>query len=181
LFHFYLVAGIQESDERVKDERHSITADNSYLSFHFLPIQLAEKNGGQKQIMKEHKTNVGVELLFLLRQQRYLYHQFRMLTDRGRQLVGTNSPELLLEVIFGRRKLVEKLRKLNEKLRPIRANWRKLSVQIGSEHRIQTHKMANQVQEIIREILAVAPSETARCLPLLNENCRFDELFAQTQ
>ncbi len=129
--------------------------------------------------MKKHNTDIGAELLFLLRQQRYLYHQLKILTNRQQQLAGTGSPELLLEVISGRRKLVEKLRELDDKLRPIKANWQKLSSQVGPEHKARARKMANQVQEIIGEILAVAPSKTAQNLPL-NENCRFDELFAET-
>ena len=130
--------------------------------------------------MKKDNTNLGLELLFLLRQQRYLYHQLKMLTDRAHQIAGTNSPELLLEVIFGRRKLVEKLRESNDKLRSIRANWPKLSGQIEPEHKVQAQKVANQVQQIIEEILAVTPSETAQNLPL-NEHCRFDELLAETK
>lgn len=53
--------------------------------------------------MKEQNNEAGAELLFLLRQQRRLYHQFKMLSDRQRQLAGTDSPEQLLEVVFGRR------------------------------------------------------------------------------
>lgn len=40
--------------------------------------------------------------------------------------------------------------------------------------------MANEVREIIGEILAAAPSETAQNL-LLYEDWEFDELFAETQ
>jgi len=130
--------------------------------------------------MEKHNTDIGAELLFLLRQQRYLYHQLKILTDRQQQLVGTNSPELLLGLISGRRKLVEKLRELEDKLRPIKANWQKLSGRIGPEHKVQAYKTANQVQEIIGEILRAVPSETAQNLRL-NENCRFDELFAEPQ
>jgi len=130
--------------------------------------------------MEKHNTDIGAELLFLLRQQRYLYHQLKILTDRQQQLVGTNSPELLLGLISGRRKLVEKLRELDDKLRPIKTNWQKLSGRIGPEHKEQVHKTANQVQEIIGEILRAVPSETAQNLRL-NENCRFDELFAEAQ
>jgi hypothetical protein len=135
---------------------------------------------GEKLIMKKHNTNIGVELLFLLRQQYYLYHQLKILTDRQQQLTGTNSPELLLEVITGRRKLIEKLRELDCKLRPIKANWQKLSCQIGHEYKIQAEKIVNQVQEIIGEIIAVAPSETTQNLPL-HRDWKFDELFAETQ
>ena len=124
-------------------------------------------------------SNVGVELLFLLRQQRYLYHQLKILTDRQRQLAGTNSPELLLEVVSGRRKLIEKLRELDDKLRPIKANWQKLSGQIDPEYKTQAERTVNQVQEIISQILAVTPPETAQNLPL-DQNWKFDELFAET-
>ncbi|MHC4658830.1 MAG: hypothetical protein ACYS83_06585 [Planctomycetota bacterium] len=130
--------------------------------------------------MEKRNIEAGVELLSLLRQQRYLYHQLKILTDRQQQLAGTNSPELLLELISGRRKLVEKLCQLNDKLRPIKANWQKLSSKIKPEHKLQAKKMTNQVQETVREILAVTPSETAQNLPL-RENFRFDELFAEPQ
>jgi len=130
--------------------------------------------------MTEHNGDAGAEVLFLLRQQRYLYHQLKMLTDRQRQLAGTSSPELLLEVVSGRRKLVEKLRQLDDKLRPVKANWQKLSRQIEPEHKAQVHKIANQVKEIIQEISAVGPSQTAQNLSL-NQNCRFDELFVEPQ
>jgi len=129
--------------------------------------------------MKKYNTNLGVELLFLLRQQRYLYHQLKILTDRQSQLAGANSPELVLEVVTGRRKLTEKLQELDNKLRPIKSNWQKLSSRIEPEYKAQAHKMASQVQEIIVAILAATPSETTRNLPL-HQDWKFDELFAKT-
>ena len=130
--------------------------------------------------MKKPNADIGMQLLSLLRQQRYLYHQLKILADRQQELTGINSPEMLLEVISGRRKLVEKLVELNVKLRPIKANWQKLSGQIGAEHKAQAHEMVNQVQEIIGRILAVTPSETTQNLPLY-QDCKFDELFAEMQ
>ena len=129
--------------------------------------------------MKKRNTNVGAELLFLLRQQRYLYHQLKNLTDRQRQLAGINSPELLLEVISGRRKLIEKLRELDDKLRPIKANWQKLSSQIEPEYKAQAEEIVSQVQEIVGQILAVTPHEMTENLPL-HQDWEFDELFAET-
>ena len=129
--------------------------------------------------MKEHNINVGVELLFLLRQQRYLYHQLKILTDRQQQLAGTSSPELFLEVITGRCKLIEKLLQLDGKFRPIKTNWQKLSCQIGPEYKVQAQEMVNQIQEIVGEISAVTPSETAQNLPL-HQDWKFDELYAET-
>ena len=130
--------------------------------------------------MRNHNTNVGVELLFLLRQQRYLYHQLKILTKRQRELAGTNSPESLLEIISGRRKLVEKLRELNGKLRPIKTNWQKLSVQVEPADKAQAYKIVNQVQEIIGQIISVTPSEMTRNLPL-DTDWKFDELLAETK
>jgi hypothetical protein len=129
--------------------------------------------------MKKHNTNTAMELLFLLRQQRYLYHQLKILTDRQQQLAGASSPELLLEVITGRRKLIEKLRQLNDKLRPVKANWQKLSRQIGPEYKEQAEKIATQTHGIISEISAAVPSETAQNLPL-HQDWTFDELGAGT-
>ena len=89
--------------------------------------------------MKKHNTSVGVELLLLLSQQRHLYHQLKILTDRQHQSAGTNSPEMLSDIISKRRKLTEKLRKLDDKLRPIKANWRKLSSQVEPKYKAQAH------------------------------------------
>jgi len=129
--------------------------------------------------MEKQDNNAGLELLSLLRQQRYLYHQLKLLTDRQQQLRQTDSPELLLEVIFGRRKLVEKLRQLNSKLRPIKANWQKLSVRIGPEYEAQAEKMANQVQGIISQISADAQCEMTRELPLYQERI-FEGVLAES-
>ena len=127
--------------------------------------------------MTKDDTEAGVKLLSLLKHQRYLYHQLKLLSQRQYQLEGTKSSELILQIISGRRKLVEKLQELDSKLRPIRANWPSLSSKIGHEHKIQAHKMANQVKEIIGEILAVAPS--SQNLPL-SDSCKFDELFVES-
>jgi hypothetical protein len=128
--------------------------------------------------VKEYDRNAGLELLSLLRQQRYLYHQLRMLGDRQRRLAGSHSPQLLLEITSGRRKLVQKLRDLDCKLRPIKTNWPKLHRQISPEHRAQARETAGHIQEIVEQILAAAPSAAAQNLPL-NENCRFDDLLVE--
>ncbi len=130
--------------------------------------------------MKEHNSNAGAELLFILRQQRYLYHQLKDLTKRQQQLAGANLPELLLEVISGRRKLFEKLREVETKLRPIKTNWQRLQSRIEPEHREKAQKIANQVQEIIGEILTVDPDETSQNLPP-DKDLKLNEHFAQTQ
>ncbi|MBW2608505.1 MAG: hypothetical protein JRD05_12825 [Deltaproteobacteria bacterium] len=130
--------------------------------------------------MKKNNNNAGLELLFLLRHQRYLYHQLKILTDRQQQLAGVNSPELLLEVVSGRRKLVEKLRELDDKLRPVKANWQEFSSQIETEYKYQAYEMVNHVQKIIDQISTAVSPETARNLPL-QQDWKFDELSAETK
>jgi len=128
--------------------------------------------------MRKQNANAGQELLFLLRQQRYLYHQLKILSQRQHELAGTSSPELLLEVITGRRKLVEKLRQINDKLRSVRMNWPKVVAQIEPKHRDQANRMVSEVEQIIGEIRSITPSETAQSLPLLPD---FIEPFVETQ
>jgi hypothetical protein len=127
-----------------------------------------------------HNTDIGSELLSLLKQQRYLYHQLRLLTDRQRRHAGTSSPKLLLEIISGRRKLVEKLRELNTRLHPIKAGWNKLSPRISPEHHAQARELAAQTRHILAEIAATTPSELARNLPL-DGRYVFDELLIEPQ
>jgi len=102
--------------------------------------------------MRKHNTNASTELLSVLRQQRYLYHQLKMLTDKQRQLTETNSPESAIEIIFGRRKLIEKIQESGNKLQTIRTNWPKISSQIDAEYKTQAGDLINQIQEIIKEI-----------------------------
>ena len=128
--------------------------------------------------MKKYNANIGAELLFLLRQQRYLYHQLKLLTYRQHQLAGKNSSEEILEIIFGRRKLVEKILELGRKLSPIKSAWRKLSRRIEPKQKAEAHKIAVQVQEIVGEILAMAPPEITQNLPLLQDK-ETDKLFAE--
>jgi hypothetical protein len=129
---------------------------------------------------KEHYTNTAFQLLFLLRQQRYLYHQLKLLTDRQKHLSETNSPEQMLEIINGRRKLIEKLRQTDGKLRPIKTNWVKLSRHIGLEHRKKAYDLVNQVQELVAEISTSCPPEMIQHLPS-NEAWEFNEVFAEKQ
>jgi len=111
--------------------------------------------------MENHYTNAGFEFLNLLRQQRYLYHELRLLTLRKQEPSATNSPELMLEIISSRRKLTEKLREINNKLRIVKASWHKLLLQIGPKQMSQANEMAEQIQQLVADIQAVKAKGTA--------------------
>jgi hypothetical protein len=167
----------RKRNQGIKDER-KFRPSHFCLFGLFSPLYLAGKMCEEKLIVKKHSSHVGLELLSLLRQQRYLYHQIRMLAERQRRFAGTNSPQLLLEVTSARRRIVQKLRELERKLRPIKANWRRLSPQIMPEHRVQAREMACEIREIIGQVTAAEPAASAQN-PSLNDVCRFDELFVE--
>jgi hypothetical protein len=102
--------------------------------------------------MNKYNANASMELLSLLKQQRYLYHQLKMLTEKQRRLTETNTPESAIEIIFGRRKLIEKIQESSNGLQTIRTNWEKISGQIDAEYKIQAGDLINQIQEIIKDI-----------------------------
>jgi hypothetical protein len=113
--------------------------------------------------MENHYTNAGHEFLNLLRQQRYLYHEMRLLTLRKQEPSVTNSPELMLELISARRKLTEKLRDVNNKLRIVKTNWHKLLSQIGPKQMSQANKLAEQIKQLVTDIQTVkAKGATAK-------------------
>jgi len=105
--------------------------------------------------MENHYTNAGLEFLNLLRQQRYLYHELRLLTLRKQEPLLTNSPELMLELINARRKLTEKLREVNNKLRIVKTHWHKLLSQIGPKQMSQANELAEQIKRLVADIQTV--------------------------
>jgi len=111
--------------------------------------------------MENNDTNAGHEFLNLLRQQRYLYHELRLLTLRKQEPPVTNSPELMLEIITGRRKLTEKLRDVNNKLRIVKANWHKLLSQIGPKQMSQANELAEQIKQLVTDIQTVKAKGSA--------------------
>ncbi len=129
--------------------------------------------------MEKQNPKAGEKLLFLLRQQRYLYHQLKLLSMRQRELGLAGTPELLLDVVSGRRKLIEKLHQTNNKLRPIKTNWDKLSGQLRPEQRLMAKETANEIQQIIDEITQSTPPEAVLNLPL-SRGAGLDELFAES-
>jgi hypothetical protein len=122
--------------------------------------------------------NVGLQLVFLLKQRRDLYHQLKGLTDKQRELVDTASPELLLKILTGRRKLIEKLRQAEGKLGLIRSNWSKIASQVGLEHKKEARLMLEQAESIAGQIFTGNPMDSLGDLPV----CEFstqDELLIE--
>ena len=98
--------------------------------------------------MKKRCTGTGMELLLLLTQQRYLYHQLDILTNIERELVEMNSPEALPKAISRRFELMEKLARLNDKLRSAKTASQALARQPGPAYEAQTDEIAGRRREI---------------------------------
>jgi len=99
------------------------------------------------------ENNLGDEVLFLLKQQRNLYHQLKELEKKQAEMFwGANSPEELVKILAGRRKLLEKLRTVNGKLKPIRANWQDIYGKIGQDNLKQAATLVREVSSIVSDM-----------------------------
>jgi hypothetical protein len=127
-----------------------------------------------------HSKDAGVELVALLKQQRLTYHQLKILTDRRDQLADIDSPELALQFIFGRRKLLQKLNEIESKLRPIKAHWERVADHCDPDDAAEACELALEVNEIVEELESARENYQVAPLALV-EHCRFSEVFAPAQ
>ena len=97
--------------------------------------------------------DVGSELIHLLTQQRLLYSQLQELALKQRNLVDGSNPEMLLRVLAGRQRLIDRLTEINRQLKPIRDDWQKIAQSLPPTQRAQAQKLVANVQEILREII----------------------------
>lgn len=94
---------------------------------------------------------IGQEIAFLLRQKRNFYHQLKSL-DKRMDLELLDSPEELVRVLNGRRKLIEKLRLMNQKLKAVKANWKNIKNDIDHIGRMEIGRTAKLTYQLIRDI-----------------------------
>jgi flagellar biosynthesis/type III secretory pathway chaperone len=122
--------------------------------------------------MNKNNHNAGTQFVSLLKQRRNLYYQLKVLMDEQSQLVDSSSPELVLKILTGRRKLIEKLRQLEAKIGLIKSNWSKISSQVASEHKQQARLMLEQAEKIAKQISIRNLTDSSGNLPV----CEFDTL-----
>jgi hypothetical protein len=121
--------------------------------------------------------DAGVELVALLKQQRCFYHQFKILAERQSESDGVEAGELSLQFIFGRRKLLEKLRQISGKLRPIKANWARVAEHIRAEQMSDVYEMAHDVDELIDELESADEEQNVSFSVV--EHCRLSDVFSR--
>jgi hypothetical protein len=84
-------------------------------------------------------------LIKLLREQRDLYRRLQDLSERQRNLISGDRPELLLNVLRDRQTLVIALAKVNEQLSPYRRNWQSVYESLPE---VTRHTAAGLLDEI---------------------------------
>jgi len=102
-------------------------------------------------------------LVKLLREQRDLYLQLRDLSRRQRSLVSGDRPELLLDVLAGRQRIVTQLAAINDELAPCRSDWPSTYDRLPPDMQIQVTAMVKEINETLQVILT-ADQEDGRLL-----------------
>ncbi len=99
-------------------------------------------------------NDVGSKLIHLLSQQRLLYRQLRELAQKQSSLVTGENPEMLLRVLAGRQRIIDRLSSIDKELRPIRDEWQKIAMNLPQTQRAEAQRLVAEVQEILGEIIA---------------------------
>jgi hypothetical protein len=99
-------------------------------------------------------------VLKLLTQQRDLYRQLEDLGHRQRTLISGDRPELLLDLLTHRQKLISELTVLNEHLAPVRQEW---------------DAFYRELPDDLRGRVSDALGEISRALHVILESDRQDE------
>lgn len=106
--------------------------------------------------------DVGSKLIHLLTQQQLLYRQLQQLAQKQSDLVDGSDPEMLLRVLAGRQRLINRLTAIDRELQPIRKDWQQVAQTLPVEQRQQAQELVAGVQKILAEILARDEQDTRR-------------------
>lgn len=92
-------------------------------------------------------------LVKLLREQRDLYHSLRDLSQRQRSLVAGDRPELLLDLLSSRKRIVTQLAAINDELAPCRRNWPAVYDQLPTETQGQVSELLKDINGTLQTVL----------------------------
>ena len=104
--------------------------------------------------------DVGAHLIHLLTQQRLLYRQLRELAQKQSSLVDGSNPEMLLRVLAGRQRIIDRLGAIDRDLKPIRVQWQQIAKTLPPSQRQEAQQLVEEVQEILGEIIARDEKDT---------------------
>jgi hypothetical protein len=98
-------------------------------------------------------TDEAARMIGLLTQQELLYRQLHQMAHRQTELVDGSRPELLLKVLAGRQRLIDRLTELNQQLEPLRARWTQIAGVLTEPQRQETQRLVGSVRQILSQIL----------------------------
>ena len=88
--------------------------------------------------------DVGAHLIHLLTQQRLLYRQLRELAQKQSSLVDGSNPEMLLRVLAGRQRIIDRLGAMDRELRSIREQWQQIAKTLPESQRQQAQQRSRR-------------------------------------
>jgi hypothetical protein len=100
-------------------------------------------------------------LVKLLKEQRDLYLRLRDLSERQRNLISGDRPELLLNILRDRQTLVTALAKVNEQLSPYRRNWQGIYDALPEVTRHTVSRLLEEINGTLQVILRTDQEDQA--------------------
>ncbi|MGE0480452.1 MAG: flagellar export chaperone FlgN [Phycisphaerae bacterium] len=100
-------------------------------------------------------------LIALLTEQRDLYGQLRALSERQRELIVGDRPELLLNILHDRQTLVAALVRLNDQLAVYRRRWDEVYAALPVETRDRASTLLRDINALLGVILRVDQEDGA--------------------
>ena len=92
-------------------------------------------------------------LVDLLRRQRDLYARLRDLSERQRNLITGDRPEMLLNILRDRQELITALAGINERLSPFRRDWDGIYSRLPQETSEIVSALLREINEVLGVIL----------------------------
>lgn len=100
-------------------------------------------------------------LIALLTEQRELYGRLRALSERQRELIVGDRPELLLNILHDRQALVAALVRLNDQLAVYRRRWDEVYAALPVETRDRASGLLRDINALLGVILRVDQEDGA--------------------
>lgn len=92
-------------------------------------------------------------LIALLTQQRDLYRRLGDLSERQRTLIAGERPEMLLDILSARQRLVNELARINEQLGPTRREWEAYYADLPDDVRRRAGALLDEINDALTRIL----------------------------
>lgn len=98
-------------------------------------------------------ADCGSKVIQLLDQQHLLYQQLNELARKQTDMVAGGDSEMLLRILAGRQRLIDRITQIDRELEPYRAEWARISESMAPAERQKAQELVADVQKLLGEIL----------------------------